>query len=164
MRHFFFKKIRNFQGFNLTEVTIVIVILGFLAAMAMPNLRYAVQKIKNQEAVNALMAIYAEQIDYYRRMGDYAERLEDLDITFSNMELKNFTIPQGLGDDLRQDVLCPSPGRGTNKLSVARVNPKAGGFELLILGDLNYPEDMGKVVCKPCNSTACQKLGFNPDW
>jgi prepilin-type N-terminal cleavage/methylation domain-containing protein len=76
-------------GFTLVELAVVIVIIGVLAAFAVPRFRSAVERSKAAEAVNYLSAVQAAQERYHARQATYAD-INDLDITFSAP--KYFTV------------------------------------------------------------------------
>ncbi len=78
------------QGFTLVELAVVIVIIGVLAAFAVPRFRASVERSKAAEAFNYLSSIAAAQERYHARQATYAALLEDLDIKFSTP--KYFTI------------------------------------------------------------------------
>lgn len=77
-----FKSLRhNGQaGFSLVELTIVVVILGVLAMMAVPRYQTAVERAKAAEAFNYLAQIEAGQERHNARTGEYAQALGSLDV------------------------------------------------------------------------------------
>ena len=72
-------KIRNkAKGFTLIELMIVVVIIGILAALAIPNfLRYQA-KSKQAEAKTNLGAIYVSEISYFGEKNTFGD-IGDLD-------------------------------------------------------------------------------------
>lgn len=77
-------------GFTLVELAVVIVIIGVLAAFAVPRFRSSVERSKAAEAFNYLASIQAAQERYHARQGTYATELLDLDIRFT--EPKYFLV------------------------------------------------------------------------
>ena len=67
-------------GFTLVELAVVIVIIGILAAFAVPKFRQAVERSKAGEAFNYLSAIRDAQERYHSRQSIYATNLAALDI------------------------------------------------------------------------------------
>jgi len=85
-------------GFTLVELAVVIVIIGVLAAFAVPRFRASVERSKAAEAFNYLSAIQAAQERYHARQGTYAAEVNDLDVQFSAP--KYFIVDAVAGDDL----------------------------------------------------------------
>lgn len=71
-------------GFTLVELSVVIVIIGVLAAFAVPRFRNAVERSKAGEAFNYLSAVRSAQERHHSRQGTYAELLTKLDIKMSS--------------------------------------------------------------------------------
>ncbi|MGA2914637.1 MAG: prepilin-type N-terminal cleavage/methylation domain-containing protein [Sedimentisphaerales bacterium] len=92
------KKMITKGGFTLVELAVVIVIIGVLAAFAVPKFSASVERSKAAEAFNYLSAIEAAQERYHAKQGTYANQLAALDIQFS--EPKYFTVGEVQGDSL----------------------------------------------------------------
>ncbi|MAW59791.1 MAG: prepilin-type cleavage/methylation domain-containing protein [Planctomycetes bacterium] len=77
-----FKSLRNNgqAGFSLVELTIVVVILGVLAMMAVPRYQTAVERAKAAEAFNYLAQVEAGQERHNARTGEYAQNISQLDV------------------------------------------------------------------------------------
>jgi prepilin-type N-terminal cleavage/methylation domain-containing protein len=87
-------------GFTLVELAVVIVIIGVLAAFAVPRFRSSVERSKAAEAFNYLSSIQAAMERYHARQAIYAAEVNDLDIQFTAP--KYFTVgavePGGTAD------------------------------------------------------------------
>jgi prepilin-type N-terminal cleavage/methylation domain-containing protein len=77
-------------GFTLVELAVVIVIIGVLAAFAVPRFRASVERSKAAESFNYLSSIQAAMERYHARQGTYASDVNDLDIQFTSP--KYFTV------------------------------------------------------------------------
>jgi len=67
-----FSRIHNRKGFTLIELMIVVVIIGILAALAIPRFMQATTKSKQSEAKQILKQIYTMQRAYRQENGLYA--------------------------------------------------------------------------------------------
>ena len=71
--------IRN-GGFTLIEVLVVVLIIGILAAVAVPQYQKAVEKSRTTQAFAVLRTIAQAQQFYYLANGRYATKFEELDV------------------------------------------------------------------------------------
>ena len=78
-------KIKNgSQGFTLLELLIVVLIIGILAAIALPQYRKAVGKAELAQVTSATKAIQNAQERYYLIHGKYTSNINNLDINLPN--------------------------------------------------------------------------------
>ena len=70
----------NKKGFTLIELLVVVLILGILAAMAMPQYFKAVERSRMSEAVSLLNSIAGAQQRKYLQIGKYIEKYDGLDV------------------------------------------------------------------------------------
>ena len=64
---------RSQQGFSLTELMIVVAIIGVLAAIAIPNFLKSQARAKQSEAKNNLVAIHTGEIAYFAEYNGYID-------------------------------------------------------------------------------------------
>ena len=82
--------IRGRKGFTLVELAVVIIIIGVLAAFAVPRFLDSVERSKAGEAFNYLSAIRTAQERYQIRQGTYCDDITKLDIQMPDP--KYFTV------------------------------------------------------------------------
>lgn len=68
-----FKTVHNRKGFTLIELMIVVVIIGILAALAIPRFMQATTKSKQSEAKQLLKQIYTMQRTYRQANNGYGD-------------------------------------------------------------------------------------------
>ena len=95
-------KEKNNKGFTLIEMLVVVLIIGILAGVALPQYTSAVRKARVAEAKIALRALIDATDRYILEHGDsYWDSLEDLDVQIPT-DTKNwdFAIDECVGEAL----------------------------------------------------------------
>ena len=111
----------NNQGFTLVELAVVVIIIGVLAAFAVPKFRDAVERSKASEAFNYLSTVRASQERYHARNSTYASDTTKLDVSLASP--KYFSV--GTVDDAELET--------TWKLTLTRAGSAAGYGEYTVI-------------------------------
>ncbi len=69
------------QGFTLIEILVVVLIIGILAAIAVPQYQIAVKKSEVSKVISLVRIMAEQQRLYQLNHGRFAETLDDLDIS-----------------------------------------------------------------------------------
>src|SRR5215212_1173944 len=95
------RNLRNSKGFTLIELMIVVVIIGILAALAIPRFTQASARAKEKEADGILKQVYTLENAYFANNGAYAATSADLQTVgwdpATLAGLKNFNAPTVTG-------------------------------------------------------------------
>jgi type II secretion system protein G len=91
------RHLRNSKGFTLIELMIVVVIIGILAALAIPRFTQASARAKEKEADGILKQVYTLENAYYANNGAWATSDADLQTVGwdanTTAGLKNYNAP-----------------------------------------------------------------------
>ena len=68
------------RGFTLIELLVVVLIIGILAAVAVPQYQKTIERSKATEALSMLSSVAKAYQTYYLANGQYAEKFDELDI------------------------------------------------------------------------------------
>ena len=99
--------ISRLGGFTLIELLVVVLIIGILAAMAMPQYFKAVERSRMTEAVTLMDSIAKAQRRKFMQTNRYAEFFEGLDVS-----------PKGARGDTYFTKGDPRTGRGGNGFEI----------------------------------------------
>ena len=108
------------SGFTLLELLVVVVIIGILAAIALPQYQKAVMKSRVTQVIPLIKAVAQAQDVYYLAHNEFAENIDSLDV--------DFTCPQ--------DWRCIIKANGYDEISA---NYKTGTLGVVYhYGDFSY--------------------------
>ena len=86
---------KNKKAFTLIELLVVVLIIGILAAIAVPQYQKAVKKSRAVEAISNLRALMNAQEIFHLANGTYTTNLDNLDIKLDSSTYTYFCLTNG---------------------------------------------------------------------
>ena len=167
------------KGFTLIELLVVVLIIGILAAIALPQYQKTVMKSRLSQGIVLISNVLSAQQSYFLAHGEYATNASDLDISIPKEICNNYADYQLYTNNGIQAKDC---SKGTILVFDTNVNIQfkdpTGQVSLLHMlenwqpdstlfkKDKNYcwAKPNNKIANEVCESMNGQKVGQNLVW
>lgn len=163
------------QGFTLIELLVVVLIIGILAAVAVPQYQFAVMKSRVGTILPVLTSIKQAEEIYYLTNGEYTGSIENLDVDLPQCPNEQYygdikicgdwmidllSAAEGLNKQKVRAAYCPSTIKST-RIAWDDCAYHSGDFTIIVwLNHSSYPNiiscdyitPIGEKICKWINN------------
>ena len=147
---------KNVEGFTIIELLVVIIIVGILAAIALPNFLRQAGRARETEIINAVGTVNRSQQTYHYEKQEFAqgssdaEVIDKLGLKFDHEYIDSYQI----ASDSNKATIAPVNNEftddGTRAYS-AGIFVSGGNYTTIICQSV----DVAKELTPPTNSTSC---------
>lgn len=135
------------KAFTLIELLVVVLIIGILAAVAVPQYQKAVEKSKATQAMTLLKTVVQAMESYYMANGSYPMQFSQMDIDISWTEgTKLWNNTTDAKSDAEWNILLQNANE-CNNLHILRRNGKYQGTGFAWIFETNTTIPKNKLLC-----------------
>ncbi|WP_330205245.1 type IV pilin protein [Cyanobacterium sp. Dongsha4] len=143
-------KKQNDEGFTLIELLVVVIIIGVLAAVALPNLLSQVGKARETEIKNFVGTTIRSQQAYHFERQTFATNLDLLGVKFDSQYITAATIAGNTGTATSTPVNSDSANDGTRAYS-GLISYASGNYSQIVC----QSDAVANSLAAPTGTSAC---------
>jgi len=162
------KKKQQDEGFTLIELLVVIIIIGILAAIALPSLIAQVNKGKQAEARQNVGAINRAQQAYFLEANNFASTIQEVGIGISTQTVNYYYTVASLAGGTAPSAVANLGTRNANAktlksylgLSTTTIAGTGTATEVLAIGKVCETKSPGDNTLPAANATGCDTTKY----
>ena len=156
-------------GFTLIELLVVVLIIGILAAVALPQYEKAVEKSRAAEGISLARSIALANQAYYMANGSWSDDINDLDLEFPGED----STVSGVASKSTKNFICRATGaevegyisvcrrKGPKYTYAIAYHSSDPGQALCVPGDPYGDAETNKVMCRALTNKTSEPYTFN---
>ena len=141
------KNSKKKKGFTLVEVLVVVLIVGILAAIAIPSYHFTIERSRATQGITSLTQIAKAQKTYSAKRGKYAESMIGLPLDMKDSDGSEATGAEFADQYFDYKIFG-------DEFERARATRNTGEYELSV----DY--GTGQIFCRPIEHKICQDLNL----